>query len=165
MKRPNRDCGHLDCPARSGVDRRAVLRAGAAGSLAIAMLPVACGSASEGHVISDGPIVFGPVANVPVGTLVTIPGARGFLGRDSEGLYAMSNVCTHQGGTVPAPFSMVAQEMTCPLHGSRFDRNGNVTRGPAAAPLQHYQVDLAADGTITIQGSSPVSSNTRTPVP
>jgi hypothetical protein len=45
-----------------------------------------------------------------------------------------------------------------------FDGNGNVTQGPARAPLQHYQVTIAADGSITIDGSKPVAANVRVPV-
>jgi Rieske Fe-S protein len=52
----------------------------------------------------------------------------------------------------------------CPCHASTFDGDGNVTRGPAGSPLQHYQVTVASDGSITVDGSQPVSASTRTAV-
>ena len=55
-------------------------------------------------------------------------------------------------------------DAVCLCHGSVFDRNGAVVRGPAGSPLQHYQVDVAADGTITIQGAMPVDAAARTAV-
>jgi nitrite reductase/ring-hydroxylating ferredoxin subunit len=163
MKGPYRDTEHSDAAPPSGVDRRAVLRAGAAGSLMLVTLPVACGGGGGGS-ISSGPIVFGNVSMVPLGKLLLIPNEPGFIGHDAGGLYAMSSTCTHQGCPLDVPISDVAQGMTCGCHGSRFDRNGAVVNGPAQAPLQHYQVDLAADGTVTIQGNKPVASSVRTMV-
>ena len=46
-----------------------------------------------------------------------------------------------------------------------FDGAGRVTQGPAGAPLQHYAVTIAGDGTITIDGSTPVASDVRAAVP
>jgi cytochrome b6-f complex iron-sulfur subunit len=126
-------------------------------------LPMACGGGDAGG-LSSGPIVYGNVSAVPVGSLLPLPRDPGLLGRDSGGLYALSAICTHMGCLVPPPPTMVAMTMTCPCHGSEYDRNGAVVKGPAPSPLQHYQVDLAADGTITIQGNKPVASTFRTAV-
>ena len=49
-------------------------------------------------------------------------------------------------------------------HALKFDADGTVTRGPARDALQHYAVTIAADGTLTVDGSQPVSGSTRTPV-
>lgn len=153
-------------PEKPAMDRRTLLRVGAAGSVAVVTLPLACGQ--DGPTLSDGPIVFRNVSTVPVGALVEIPGAPGFVGRDDAGLYAMSAICTHQGCHIPAPSpppGTAARGLNCPCHGSQYDKNGAVTRGPAPDPLQHYRVDLAADGTITVQGNVLVGANARTPVP
>jgi nitrite reductase/ring-hydroxylating ferredoxin subunit len=164
MKGPTRDNGHADCSPRQGIDRRTALRAGAAGSLMMVTLPIACGSAGGGGTVTAGPIEVGNVSTVTVGSLKAVPNELVFIGRDSGGLYAMSSICTHQGCILPAPLTSAAQQMTCGCHGSQFDRNGTVLTGPAQTSLQHYEVDLAANGTITIQGDKPVSSGARTPV-
>ena len=153
-----------ETPAASArIDRRAVLRAGAAGSVLVVTLPLACG-APDAPALSNQPIVFGNVSTVPVGTMTRIPGVNGFLARDDSGLYVMSARCTHQGCSLPTPVSASALGVTCSCHGSQFDRNGAVLKGPATAPLQHYRVELAVDGTITVQGADAVDSDDRTPV-
>jgi cytochrome b6-f complex iron-sulfur subunit len=85
------------------------------------------------------------------------------VGLDSKGLYAMSAVCTHAGCVLEDNPETIAAGLSCPCHGSTFDGNGAVTRGPARSPLQHYQVTVASDGSITVDGSKPVAANVRTP--
>lgn len=150
---------------RPSMNRRTLLRVGAAGSMAVATLPLGCGG-PDGPKLSTGPIVFGNVSSLPVGALETIPGAAGFMGRDDAGLYAMSAICTHQGCRIPTPPppGIAVRALTCDCHGSQYDKNGAVLRGPAPDPLQHYKVDLAADGTITIQGDVLVGAGARTAV-
>jgi cytochrome b6-f complex iron-sulfur subunit len=80
------------------------------------------------------------------------------IAHDSGGIYAMSAICTHAG----CPTKVSGAGLFCPCHGSRFDENGNVTHGPARASLPHYQVDIAADGAITVQASTVVAAEMRT---
>ncbi|HEX2100146.1 MAG TPA: FAD-dependent oxidoreductase [Candidatus Synoicihabitans sp.] len=55
--------------------------------------------------------------------------------RDVDGsLHACSAVCPHLGGIVT--WNHAEQTFDCPLHGSRFDRYGNVLNGPANRGLQ-----------------------------
>jgi Rieske Fe-S protein len=142
-------------------DRRTVLRVGAAGGVALVTLPLACGHSTA--TLPVGPVPAGNVSAVAVGSLALVAGDAVFLGRDTNGLYAMSGVCTHAGCAVDDPTSATSN-LACPCHGSMFDRNGSVVRGPAGLPLQHFQVDVAADGSITIQASMPVAADVRTPV-
>lgn len=121
-------------------------------------LPLACGPGGASE--PSGPISAGNIADVQEGALVLV-GGNALLVRDAGGLYAMSAVCTHAGCVVNTPAS-TASTIVCGCHGSRFSRDGSVVNGPASRPLQHYQVDVATDGTITIQGDQPVASDVRT---
>ena len=141
------------------MSRRGLLRTGMTGA-ALSMLPLGCGSQAAAP---DGPIAAGNVATTSVGSLRVVNG-NAVLGRDANGLYAMSNLCTHEGCAMEVSGSGSTEELVCNCHGSIFDANGGVTRGPARAPLAHYKVDLAADGSITIQGAETVASTARTPV-
>jgi cytochrome b6-f complex iron-sulfur subunit len=85
------------------------------------------------------------------------------VGLDSKGLYAMSAICTHAGCVLEDNAGTIAAGLYCPCHGSAFDGNGSVTHGPARAALQHYQVTVAADGSITVDGSKPVAADVRVP--
>jgi len=141
------------------MSRRGWLRTGMTGA-ALSVLPLGCGSQVAGP---DGPIAAGNVANTAVGSLRVVNG-NAVLGRDASGLYAMSNICTHEGCAMEVSGSSGAEGLICNCHGSTFDANGGVTRGPARAALAHYKVDVASDGAITIQGGQTVASTARTPV-
>jgi Rieske Fe-S protein len=136
------------------VARRTILQGGVAGAVALS-LP-ACGPNMPSA--ASGPVAAGNLSGVAAGSLRAV-GDSLFLGRDANGLYAMTSICTHAGCQVS---DTSPTRLDCPCHGSRYDGNGAVLMGPALAPLQHFQVDLAADGSITIQASIPVASSART---
>ena len=85
------------------------------------------------------------------------------VARDANGVYAMSAICTHAGCFVSDTAGTIAAGLSCPCHGSAFDGEGVVTKGPAPVALEHYTVTIAADGSITVDGSQPVAASTRTP--
>lgn len=126
---------------------------------------VACENSEHRGTPASGPVAAGNVKNVAVGSLAAIGNQPVILGRDAGGLYAMSAICTHDSCDITEDGSISPTGIRCDCHGSRFDANGSVKVGPAASPLDHYKVDLAADGTITVQAGQIVSIGTRTPVP
>ena len=132
----------------------------AGGTTGLAVIGAGCGSASGSP--PSGPVSAGNVSDLAVGALLVMSNV--VVARDENGLYGMSAVCTHEGCLLNDGSRTIAAGLACPCHASRFDGDGNVTRGPAGAPLQHYQVTVAADGSITVDGSQPVSPATRTPV-
>jgi len=134
-----------------------MLKGGVAGAIS-AVLPAACG---ERPLPVNTVHAHAPASAIAVGSLVIV--GRSVLGRDAGGLYAMSAACTHQGCLV----SVVGgppQSLSCSCHGSTFSNTGAVTRGPARAPLQHFQVQVDASGSVTVSDGVPVASNARTPV-
>lgn len=52
--------------------------------------------------------------------------------------------CTHMGVAV----RINGDELVCPAHGSRFDLQGAVLKGPAQEPLTRYKVDAIEDGVV-----------------
>jgi cytochrome b6-f complex iron-sulfur subunit len=110
-----------------------------------------------------GPVSGGNVSALQVGRLLVMSNIA--VGLDSNGVYAMSAVCTHAGCLLDDGAHTIAAGLDCPCHGSTFDGDGAVTKGPARDPLQHYLVTIAADGSITVDGSQPVDASVRTALP
>ena len=80
---------------------------------------------------------------------VAVPGG-GLTGvvltRTEQGVTALRVNCTHQG----FPVMRVGKVLECELHGSRFEpATGEVVLGPAARPLQRYEV-VEKDGGIFV---------------
>lgn len=76
-------------------------------------------------------------ADVPVNGALVFQNERLALLRDASGVYALSLVCTHLGCTV----MVSAGELACPCHGSIFDRQGRVLKGPADRALRRLVVE------------------------
>lgn len=66
----------------------------------------------------------------------------------TDSFTAFSATCTHQACTI-TDFSN--QLFVCPCHGSEFDTNGHVVRGPAVVALHAHSTQFA-NGTLTITG-------------
>ncbi len=76
-------------------------------------------------------------------TLVTstpgLDGAPILVVRDkARHFHALSMQCTHMGCPVGAPVRGI---ITCPCHGSQYDLEGRVRRGPAQLPLARYAAE------------------------
>ena len=64
-------------------------------------------------------------------------------------LYAIDDVCTHDGGSLDQG-ELDGAEIECPRHGARFDvRTGRVTMLPAFAPVRAFPVRIQ-DGTVQV---------------
>ena len=80
---------------------------------------------------SDGASLVAPVQG--------LDGAPILVVRDGSGrFHALSMQCTHEGCPVGAPVGGV---ITCPCHGSQYDVEGRVRRGPAQLPLARYALE------------------------
>jgi Rieske Fe-S protein len=66
--------------------------------------------------------------------------------RLDDGRFAViSPICTHQGCTV----DIQGPRLVCPCHGSTYDREGRVLRGPAQRSLGQFTATVA-DGVLVI---------------
>ncbi len=126
----------------SALPRRSVLIGAALGPLAAPL--TGCGQAGRAQE-SPPPAadqVLSPAADVGVGaakivdgTLITQPTAgvfKGFVAR-----------CTHAG----CALAVKDGGIECPCHGSKFELDGSVARGPATKPLEARPV-MVRDGEI-----------------
>lgn len=52
---------------------------------------------------------------------------------------ALSPICTHRGCTV----NIEGPRLVCPCHGSTYDREGRVLRGPAERPLGRHELTVS----------------------
>ncbi|MEM1241655.1 MAG: cytochrome b6-f complex iron-sulfur subunit [Cyanobacteria bacterium P01_H01_bin.26] len=93
------------------------------------------------------PIPASQILVKPPGSRALIAGLAGeptyLIVQDNGSLGARGIVdnCTHLGCTFP--WNPVDQQFQCPCHGSLYDSEGNVVRGPAPLPLKivHVTVD------------------------
>ncbi|MCL2449770.1 MAG: Rieske (2Fe-2S) protein [Polyangiaceae bacterium] len=131
--------------------RRLFLLAGGALSMQ------ACSSSAAGPA-RIGDVVAVNASSLPNPSLEAVGTLPVCIGRDTKGVYAMTLTCTHAGCTVDA---VAPTGLVCPCHGSTFDANGDVTGGPAPAPLQHFLVTADASGLLTIHTDQDVSADTR----
>ncbi len=69
-----------------------------------------------------------------------------YIFADTEGIYAISAVCTHLGCIVNKEES----GFVCPCHGSRFGLNGNVIQGAASKDLPWYQISMLPSGQLEV---------------
>ncbi len=61
----------------------------------------------------------------------------------SGSFIAVSQTCTHQGGTVE--FQANNNRLYCPVHGAMFQVDGSVLAGPANKPLSVYKTSLSGN--------------------
>ena len=80
-------------------------------------------------------------SDIPDGGALVYQEARLALIRDNNEIYALSLVCTHLGCTL----NVSGEQLSCPCHGSRFDRRGNLLQGPANRPLKRLTVEKRGD--------------------
>jgi Rieske Fe-S protein len=93
---------------------------------------------------SAAPSALAKTADVPVGggviagdTVVTQPTAGVFKG--------LSSTCTHRGCTVS---EIVDGTIDCPCHGSKFNLDGTVAKGPATKPLEAKAITVQGDSIV-----------------
>jgi cytochrome b6-f complex iron-sulfur subunit len=122
------------------LSRRAFLARSTLAVAGVAALSAGCGDGQIGGSGATGPLPSGltlKVSTIPelatVGLLAYVPpDGRVAVKRTGPTTFlALSTTCTHEGTHLDIVNNATSFE--CPNHGSRFDSNGTVTRGPSAA--------------------------------
>ncbi len=89
----------------------------------------------------------GPATDFPPGSRTLLLHIPAVLIRKTDGAWlAMSLVCTHLGCTVEQKDG----EYECPCHGSKYDEQGYVTRGPSNTPLVKLRVETNDAGNVIL---------------
>jgi thiosulfate dehydrogenase [quinone] large subunit len=88
------------------------------------------------------------LSNLAIGQtheFATSDGQPAILFRTKDGVFAYSEVCTHQGCTVA--YSPADKLLSCPCHGGAYDpfNNAKVVGGPPPAPLPPVKVAIRGD--------------------
>jgi len=92
-------------------------------------------------------LVSAATKDVPINGALVFMNERLALLRDEKGVYAMNLICTHLGCTV----TVKEETISCPCHGSLFDRQGKAVKGPADRPLDRLVVE-ERDGIVEVLG-------------
>lgn len=88
----------------------------------------------------------------PDGAIRILPDGRAepvYLLAVAGGFTALSPICTHRGCTV----DVHGARLVCPCHGSTYDRDGRVLKGPAQRALQRFPVTIAGDELVVELGA------------
>ena len=91
----------------------------------------------------------GQASIYPAGSRTVFPDIPAILLHAQSGFSAISLVCTHLGCSVESK----PEGFICPCHGSRFDPQGIVTRGPANKPLRSLRVEVTPDNKLMLYTS------------
>ena len=90
----------------------------------------------------------GPATDFPPGSNTLLMHIPAVLIHDKNDKWlAMSLICTHLGCTVE---QKEKQQYECPCHGSKYDAQGYVTRGPSNTPLKRLRVETNETGNLIL---------------
>jgi cytochrome b6-f complex iron-sulfur subunit len=88
----------------------------------------------------------GPASDYPIDSWIPANEVPAMILHTGDGFKALSLVCTHLGCTV----EQAQGGFACPCHGSRYDAQGSVTRGPASQPLRQLRTELNQAGHLIV---------------
>lgn len=87
------------------------------------------------------------LSDIPTGQMkaVEIDGEQVVLCNVKGALYAVSDVCSHDYALL-SDGELDGNEVTCPLHGARFDvTTGKALCLPAVKPVESYKVEVKGE--------------------
>jgi Rieske Fe-S protein/uncharacterized membrane protein YphA (DoxX/SURF4 family) len=134
------------------LERRSVMRVGTVAVLAVAggflgkVFPASAKAATTTSNAAGAPKKIVKLASLKVGANHKFQTSRGipaFLFRTSNGVFAYSAICTHEGCTVA--YSSGAKQLQCGCHGAKFDpfNGAKAVGGPTNTPLAKVKVAVS----------------------
>jgi cytochrome b6-f complex iron-sulfur subunit len=151
MKDPNNTGDRLEGGPTAAQDRRRFLFATGAASVLAGMFGFV--GATARYLFPN--VLYEPASRFPVGrpddfptdTATFLADRRLFVFNSGSGYYAISSICTHLGCNVN---HVAGDGFACPCHGSLYDANGLVIKGPAPKPLAWFALSLSPRGELVI---------------
>ncbi len=95
---------------------------------------------------------------LPPGTSRLFEDKNVFVFSESDGIYAISAICTHLGCIVS---QLPDRQFDCPCHGSKFNARGEVFAGPAPRGLDWIEISQAPNGVLYADTASTVPPGTK----
>ena len=145
---------------KPGVSRRDFLGLATAGTVILSALTALAGilRLTKANVYYEESKKFkiGKPENFPVGLVKSLEDQKVFIFSDSEGLHAISKICTHLGCIV----ALTDSGFQCPCHGSKFNRQGKVIAGPAPRPLPWLEISQSVEGSLVVDAAKEVKVGT-----
>jgi cytochrome b6-f complex iron-sulfur subunit len=99
----------------------------------------------------------GKAEQFPEGTVKNLVDKKVVIFSDSDGIFAISSICTHLGCVV----TPVEWGFQCPCHGSKYTLDGKVIAGPAPRPLEWHEIRQLEDGTLAVDTAKAVPIGTK----
>lgn len=106
---------------------------------------------------SSASVNIGKFSDYIIGKVVHIKEQRIFCIRDNNGLYVLSDTCTHKN----CMLGVEKNTLACPCHDGVFSIEGLPIEGCVEIPLDHYYIHRDKDGYIVVNVSKIVSMNFR----
>ena len=160
MKKPlETPDGSSKCDCKNGsLNRRDFLNEIAAGALGISGLGGAVVTLNyiSPNVLFEPPARFriGPPDDFPADSVSFLREQQVFVVRTSEGVFAVSAVCTPLGCITE--WKPDDNMIECPCHGSKYTRDGTKVAGPAPRSLPHFNIQLGPDGQLVVDKLSTI---------
>jgi cytochrome b6-f complex iron-sulfur subunit len=105
-----------------------------------------------------GEVVAGVLEEFEPGTVSHVQKGRFYIVRQEDGgVLVLWQRCPHLGCTVP--WRENENQFNCPCHSSLFNRQGEVTGGPAPRPMDMFPVSLE-EGRLVVDTSRPIQRQT-----
>ncbi len=105
----------------------------------------------------SGRFRIGRKADFPPGTARYFEEEQTYVFADTDGVFAISAVCTHLGCIV----GKEERQFVCPCHGSYYDLSGKVKSGPAPKNLQWFKIVKTPGGRLVVERSKRVAPGTK----